>query len=137
MANTTQDKLSHLVETKAQIKEAIVSQGVSVPANTAFRTYANLIRSIDTSAKIFRTVEEMEAYSGVPEVSIAIIYDLNYEAIYKYENGEWVYLGGPGDNVQAMINLNLTSGVEDEYDGLGGTEAEVINVLDTIIGGNV
>lgn len=46
MANTTSDKLTYLEETKAAIKDAIVSKGVTIPDGTTFRQYAEKIGKI-------------------------------------------------------------------------------------------
>lgn len=48
MANTIQDKLAYLEETKGLIKEAIVAKGVSVSDSDTFRSYANKITSIQS-----------------------------------------------------------------------------------------
>ena len=46
--STLADKLSYLLETKALIKAAIESKGVTVPDDATFRDYATLIESIQT-----------------------------------------------------------------------------------------
>ena len=46
MANTIQDKLAYLEETKGLIKEAIVAKGVEVTDTDTFRSYANKIEAI-------------------------------------------------------------------------------------------
>lgn len=48
MANTIQDKLAYLEETKGLIKEAIIAKGVSVSEVDTFRSYADKIGSIET-----------------------------------------------------------------------------------------
>lgn len=48
MANTIQDKLAYLEETKGLIKQAIVAKGVSVSDEDTFRSYADKIGSIET-----------------------------------------------------------------------------------------
>ena len=48
MANTIQDKLAYLEETKGLIKEAIVAKGVSVSDTDTFRSYADKIEAIET-----------------------------------------------------------------------------------------
>ena len=48
MANTIQDKLAYLGETKGLIKQAIVAKGVSVSESDTFRSYANKIEAIQT-----------------------------------------------------------------------------------------
>ena len=46
------DKLSYIQETKALIKDAIVSKGVQVSDTDSFRSYADKIGSIETSEEI-------------------------------------------------------------------------------------
>lgn len=48
MANTIQDKLAYLEDTKEQIKQAIVAKGVSVSDEDTFRSYADKIGNIET-----------------------------------------------------------------------------------------
>ncbi|MEO4006949.1 BspA family leucine-rich repeat surface protein [Flavobacterium sp. CAU 1735] len=43
---TVADKLTHLGQTKAEIRDAILSKGVAVPVETTFRDYAGKIREI-------------------------------------------------------------------------------------------
>lgn len=45
-------KLSHLLETKARIKESIIAKGVPVPDGTTFREYTGLIENIQTGSNI-------------------------------------------------------------------------------------
>lgn len=45
---TIADKLSYLGETKREIREAITEKGVEVSENNTFRSYADLIRAIET-----------------------------------------------------------------------------------------
>lgn len=47
MANTIQDKLAYLEETKGLIKEAIIAKGVSVSEGDTFRSYADKIETIE------------------------------------------------------------------------------------------
>lgn len=52
MANTIQDKLAYLEETKGLIKEAIVAKGVSVSESDTFRSYADKIKTIESGGSI-------------------------------------------------------------------------------------
>jgi hypothetical protein len=45
---TTSDKLTHLSQTKEEIRNAIIAKGVSVPTQTTFRDYAAKISSISS-----------------------------------------------------------------------------------------
>ena len=48
MANTIQDKLAYLEETKEAIKQSIIAKGVSVSEEDTFRSYADKIETIET-----------------------------------------------------------------------------------------
>ena len=48
MANTIQDKLAYLEETKEAIKQSIIAKGVSVSDEDTFRSYADKIEAIET-----------------------------------------------------------------------------------------
>ena len=48
MANTIQDKLAYLEETKEAIKQSIIAKGVSVSDEDTFRSYADKIETIET-----------------------------------------------------------------------------------------
>lgn len=52
MANTIQDKLAYLEETKGLIKEAIIAKGVEVTDTDTFRSYANKIEAIQSGGSI-------------------------------------------------------------------------------------
>lgn len=49
---TIADKLTHLAQTKEQIRTAIESKGVAAPENTPFREYPQLIGRIETGEKM-------------------------------------------------------------------------------------
>ena len=52
MANTIQDKLAYLEETKGLIKEAIIAKGGTVSDEDTFRSYANKIEAIQSGGSI-------------------------------------------------------------------------------------
>ena len=52
MANTIQDKLAYLEETKGLIKEAIIAKGGTVSDEDTFRSYADKISSIQSGGSI-------------------------------------------------------------------------------------
>ena len=52
MANTIQDKLAYLEETKGLIKESIIAKGVSVSDVDTFRSYASKIEAIQAGGSI-------------------------------------------------------------------------------------
>ena len=58
---TIADKLAYVKTTKENIKAAIINKGVTVPDDATFRSYADLIAQIETSA-----APNLEAVSVVP-----------------------------------------------------------------------
>ena len=52
MANTIQDKLAYLEETKEAIKQSIIAKGVSVSESDTFRSYADKIEAIQAGGSI-------------------------------------------------------------------------------------
>ena len=59
MANTTSDKLSRLLNTKAKIKNAIVSAGITIPAGTVFNDYSDYISLIPTGVEETTPLEDL------------------------------------------------------------------------------
>lgn len=59
MANTTADKLTYLEETKAAIKDAIVSKEVAIPDGTTFRQYAGKIGEIAKGLQFVDSLEQL------------------------------------------------------------------------------
>lgn len=107
---TVQDKLTYLNDTKEQIKAAIESKGVEVPANTPFRGYAALVESIVGAVGGGYVVGEpaevlitADSWDGTTSEPIA----------YGYKEGSsGVQLGLPSDssttNTQAAVAAALT-----------------------------
>lgn len=56
MSSTTADKINYLLDTKEEIRQAIVEKYVDVPTSATFRSYANSIRAIPTGNKTCRFV---------------------------------------------------------------------------------
>ena len=72
MANTIQDKLAYLEETKGLIKQAIVAKGVSVSDEDTFRSYADKIETI-------------EGGGGTSDCQVAACFDeVGYTFVPKY-----------------------------------------------------
>lgn len=72
MANTIQDKLAYLEETKEAIKQSIIAKGVSVSEEDTFRSYADKIETI-------------EAGGGTGDCSVSACFDdVGYTFVPKY-----------------------------------------------------
>ena len=56
MSSATVDKINYLLDTKEEIRQAIVEKYVDVPTSATFRSYANSIRAIPTGNKTCRFV---------------------------------------------------------------------------------
>lgn len=56
MSSATADKINYLLDTKEEIRQAIVEKYVDVPTSATFRSYANSIRAIPTGNKTCRFV---------------------------------------------------------------------------------
>lgn len=111
--STIQDKLTYLNDTKQHLKAAIESKGVSVPADTPFRGYADLVESISGGGDV--TVSGYVV--GEPrELTIpADAWDgTNYTVTFGgFKVGDWgIQIGLPVNddttNTQAVIAAALT-----------------------------
>lgn len=90
MANTTSDKLSRLLNTKAKIKNAIVSAGITIPDGTVFNDYSDYINLIPTG------VEET-----TPLEDLMVIVDQYYEI----EDGLYTEHTYTQEEQQELLNL--------------------------------
>lgn len=102
MANTTQDKLALLLRTKSNIKNAIILNGVSVPADTPFSGYPDLIDLIADQPETTTVNDLME------------MCDL-YEDLYNGKYVEHTYTQTEQDN---LVNL---------VDSIIGEEEVIVN----------
>lgn len=65
--STTAEKLAYLSETKAQIRDAIITKGTDLPETTPFRDYAGKIREISIGASLPQLINPAgpaQIYSG-------------------------------------------------------------------------
>lgn len=100
MAHTTADKLQYLSEAKELIRQAIISMGVSVPANTPLKEYATKILAISTDATATASdiLEDKTAYAGGNKIT----------GTYNVMTAEIEEVGG---------SLTETTGIVDEILG--------------------
>lgn len=61
MEQTVEEKLDYLLETKALIKNAIISKGQTITDDTPFRDYVNLILAIKTSEDLETQLNAQDA----------------------------------------------------------------------------
>lgn len=112
------------------------------------RTYAQdtsyTIRGTYTTQN-YVTIENVEGVVLMAKVKVAFTSDdteaTTYESFVKdVENGNLVLIGIPeevastNEGQETMEILNQVDGVQDTYDGMGGTEQEIETVLDDISG---
>ncbi len=92
MANTTEDKLTLLVNNKISIKNAIIASGVSVPENTPLSGYGDLIKSIKEITDTTTTED------------LLVICDL-FDGVYSGEYTEHTYSPEEQEYVNSLLNL--------------------------------
>jgi hypothetical protein len=61
MEQTVEEKLDYLLETKALIRNAIISKGQTITDDTPFRDYVNLILAIKTSEDLETQLNAQDA----------------------------------------------------------------------------
>ena len=101
---TTSDKLTYLLDTKRQIKEAIIEKGVSVNEGESFRSYADKIRGIPQDVTLITKPKDLN------------FYDYDGAILYSYS----------ADEVETMTEL--PEGPQHEglvFDGWSSTLEEV------------
>lgn len=91
MANTTQDKLSLLLRTKTNIKNAIILNNVPVPAETPFSSYPDLINLITEQPE----TTELE--------DLLTMCDL-YKNLYNGKYSEHIYTQDEQDEVVNLLD---------------------------------
>lgn len=107
--SATSDKLAYLVETKNQLKAAIIEKGVDVPDDTPFREYATKIASIEVGTTSYVTGDPVEV-----TLSSASWNGSRYIATVEgYKVGSYgLQIGVPSNssviNTQSMIEAALT-----------------------------
>lgn len=127
----------HLVGGYSMRRLADTSDATATSADiaTGKTAYVNGVKVTGIGAMTFATVSEMNLVTDVPEDTLAIVYGTDYVGTYRFDNGSWTEIGSKSVEQQSMDNLNALDGSTDQYEGLGGTEEEVNEVLDEIIEG--
>ena len=98
--------------------------------------YVNGVKLTGTGVVTYATEEEMNLHTSFPENTIAIVYGTAYVGTFKLDNGSWTQIGTSTDEQLIMDNLNSVMNTADEYEGVGGTEQELNEIFDDILGNN-
>lgn len=98
--------------------------------------YVNGRKITGTGPVTFGTEEELNANINYPENTLAIVYGTAYIGTYRLDNGQWSQIGDQSDDMLIMQVLNEVANTNDEFEGKGGTDEEINQVLDQILGGN-
>lgn len=84
---------------------------------------------------LYSTIAEMEEDTSQDEGTYGVVAGTNFEGVYKYVNSSWEQVGDP---VEALVAFNGLAEVlgdsSEEYEGLGGTEEEITEILEDVIG---
>ena len=88
----TADKLNYLLETKEEIKAAIVAKGVSVSDTDTFRSYANKIAAIQTGSVTIDSKEDALLTGNITEYENDRITSLRAHGLSNYETLERISL---------------------------------------------
>lgn len=93
------------------------------------------IFGITGSAPItFSTIEEMNSHTDFPEDTYCIVYGTTYYGTYRLDNGAWTQIGDSTEDQQIMDVLNEIADTTDQFEGVGGTDEKISEVLDEILG---
>ena len=84
---------------------------------------------------LYSSTAEMEEDTSQDEGTYGVVAGTNFEGVYKYTDSAWVIVGDP---VEALVAFNELAEVlgdsSEEYEGLGGTEEEITEILEDVIG---
>lgn len=106
-----------------------------IPSN--IRATVTVLGITGQAPTTFSTIEEMNEHTDLPEDTYAIVYGTTYLGTYRLDKGVWTQIGDSSQGQQIMDALNEVTATSDQYEGDGGTDEEINEVLNTILGGNV
>lgn len=89
----------------------------------------------DHYPQLYTSIEAMSADTTKPDGTFAIVYGTTYDGTFICSSGVWEQIGQPTETVETYNSLSLMD--EDEatyYEGMGGTEEEIVTVLDKVLG---
>ena len=128
---TTTDKLTHLGQTKSEIRDAIISKGVPVPVETTFRGYADKIRDISCGGDIPQPTPYIRPNDWLPINNLVVEGNQKFVGLYAiFEDSNFLSLSAIGDytvNWGDGTIENFASGDQAyhqySYDDFVGTES--------------
>jgi len=112
------------------------NQTIELLPDTGYSGFSsvNMTINVPAGATIYSSVSAMNSATGVLEDSLAVVYGTDYVGTYRYDNSSWTEIGGPSSGQQTMDNLNTTMNTSDQYEGYGGTENQILSVMNDILG---
>ena len=127
---TLESKLNLILEEKVnKVKPGNIRKGIKIFNVTGTVEGGDVV--------LFETVTEMNQHAQDYNDGVyAVVASTNFEGAYKLVNAAWVMVGDPTDALLAFDNLAEVIGDDFEYAGMGGTEAEVEDILTEILEGN-
>lgn len=88
-----------------------------------------------TAPITFASLNDMYNNTSLPEDTFAIVYGTTYVGTYRLDNGVWTQIGDSSQEQQIMDALNSVSNSTDQYEGNGGTDDDILGILNRIIEG--
>ena len=120
------DNLIAIKNERNKLSPSVLKEGLTVFGITGTLQYM---------VKVFTTAVEMNAAaSSLPEDTIGVVYGLSYGGTFRLDNGSWTQIGDSTDEQKVMNVLNQIDNIADQYTGNGGTDQEISDVLDQILG---
>ena len=127
---TIADKLTYLGQTKAEIREAIILKGVTVPAETTFREYAGKILEITTADNEKDPLEWVRPADWLPIENKVVAGDQKFVGLYAVlEDSNFISLAATadytvdwGDGVVENFASGVTAYHTYSYGSFEGTE---------------
>ena len=128
---TLESKLNLILEEKVnKVKPGNIRKGIKIFNVTGTVEGGDVV--------LFETVTEMNQHAQDYNDGVyAVVASTNFEGAYKLINSVWVMVGEPCEELSAFNDLTEVVGEEElEYEGLGGTEAEIEDILTEVIEGS-
>ncbi len=97
---TIADKLTHLGQTKAEIRDAIISKGVTVPEETTFRDYAGKIREITSEDEVTDPPDWVRPKDWLPIAHRVVEGDQKFVGLHAiFEDSNFIALTATADYI--------------------------------------